>query len=181
MKTQKVNFFTICINHLTPNGRNANLEIAEMQGKIYQKRLKNGNIALLNEHKAGDTFMLIKKDGTLSIKATKKKENGENKLISITKTFYEKSLQKIKEIKKEVLYSLPENKIEETARKISYLDGPSGLKVISAGNRKTPFHQTRLAGSLHPSMAEKTVMPNGDVVYVERYGQTPEELKTLGL
>lgn len=172
MRTQKINFFTICTNYLTKTGRQANIEIADMQGAVYQKRLPNGHIALLNEHKAGDTFMLIKKDGSVGIKESTKKENGTNKLITIAKTFYEKSSQKIKEVKKEVLYSLPENRIEEIARKTSNIDGSSELKVISAADRKTPFHQTRLAGSLHPAMAEKTITQNGDRVYIERYPQT---------
>lgn len=168
MRTQKVNFLTRCINYLTENGRQANLEIAEMQGAIYQKRLRHGNIALLNEHKTGDTFMLIRKEGSI-VKDTKKTENGPKKLLSSVKTFYDNYSCIVKKVKKEIFFF--EGRAEEIARKTTNLDGSSELKVVSAGDRKTQFHQTRLAGSLHPAMSEKTIMQNGDVVYIERYPQ----------
>lgn len=170
MKTAKVNFFTKCINYLSETGRQANLEIAEMQGTIYQKRLRNGHIALLNEHKTGDTFMLIQKDSSINVKASKKAVNGSKKLLSFAKTTYDKYSTIVQTVKKEVFYF--EDKIEEIARKTRNIDGSSELKVISAGARKTQFHQTRLAGQLHPAMAEKTYLPKGDIVYIERYPQT---------
>lgn len=169
MKTKKVNFFTICRNTLTKNGRLANLEIAEMQSPVYQKRLRNGDIALLNEDKSGDTFMLIKKDCSMDMKKSQKAENGYSKLLSFAKEYYDKSSQKLKEVKKEVFYY--NHRIEEIARKTRNVDGSSELKIVSAGDRKTLFHQTRLAGSLHPAMAERTIMKSGDVVNIERYPQ----------
>jgi len=155
----------------TKTGRQANFEMAEMQGAIYQKRLQNGNIALLNEHKTGDTFLLIKQDGSVDVKESIKTAKSKQ-LLSFVKTYYDKWAQKEKEIKKAVFYAMPEGKIEEIVQKTTnFIDGSSELKVITAGNRKSEFPATRLAGSLHPSMAKKVILPDGTKIYTESYPQ----------
>lgn len=186
MKTSKVNFITRFTNYFSQTGRQANLQIAEMQSDnpkatIYQKRLKEGAIGLLQssqsrDNEISDTFILIHRNG-IGVKDSRQdiftdnKHNPINKLTTISKELFDKSALKIKSVKKSIFYALPQNTVEEVATKTHNLDGSTQLIVKSSGNRKSAFPITRLAGSLHPSMAEKFELSNGDKIFIEKYPQ----------
>ncbi len=184
MKTRKVNFITCLVNSFTETGRHANIQIAEMKldapsGKIYQRRLRNRNIGLLQKTHLNkpygqtncDCVVLINKDGSVSTKEHHTTTTASKKIIYSLKTLYGKLSNKIQTVEKTLLYAHPSGKFEESATKtVNHLMGTSELVVkCAAGN--TSFPTTKLAGSLHPRMAEKSVLPNGDTIYIERYPQ----------
>lgn len=177
--TIKVNNFTKFLNSFTKTGRQANKEINDMcllahKDVIYQKRLQNGSIALLKKLEfskfSEDTFCLIKPDGSKVVKTTHNVFSGENekqKTHLVFTEFFNNAGTRMKLIKKAVLYRMPKCKIEEIAKKLTIWDGPSELTVCSKAGRISEFPVTKLAGSIHPNMATKKELPNGDVIYRE--------------
>ena len=177
----KVNRITKFINSFSKTGRQANKEINNMivlplSDTVYQKRLSNGSIALMKNNVFStfkrDSFCLIKKDGSVITKSTKNTFPGDNenfKLHNSVKQVLNAYGQKIKLMKRSVLYRLQDGKIEETAKKVSVPSGPSELIVRSAAGRISEFPATTLGGSFHPAVATKSELPNGDVIYREYY------------
>ena len=183
MSIQKVNNFTIVKNALTSSGRKINKQIRQLQSKhpesaIYQRNFGNNKTALLTdiyEDNAKTSSLLLMKDG--NIVGSKETTN-----FSLIKNFdlkykYYSTEKKIfdsynyikQQINKAVLFRMSDNKIEESATKIKFLDGPVKLKIYSAADRKSDFPALGLSGKLHPSLARKTVMKNGDVIYAESH------------
>lgn len=174
--TNKVNNFTIFLNYFTPVGRYANQEIKNLRSvcrhnPVYQKRL-NFDTIMLQHDKAGknihqSTTVTLDSKGAKNI-TTREKMHLENnfdlltiikKRFSGVKTYFEK----------QVLYNTENKKIEENAIKYISYDGPSILTVQSAAGRKSEFPVTRLGGSVHPAVAKKETLKNGNIVYMEAY------------
>ncbi len=179
--TYKVNRITRFINSFSKTGRQANKEISNMialplSDTVYQKRLSNGSIALMKNNVFStfkrDLFCLIKKDGSVITKSTQNSLPGNNEKFKFhysVKQVLNSYGQKIKLMKRSVLYRLQDGKIEETAKKVSVPGGPSELIVRSAAGRISEFPATTLGGRIHPAVATKSELPNGDVIYREYY------------
>lgn len=172
----KVNNFTIFLNYFTPIGRLANKEIKNMRSglspnAVYQKRLSSDTIILQHDKtwkkSIQSTTVLLGSDGSKNVTLREKKffENGFELLSIIKKSFC--GMKKNSE--KQVLYNTKTGKIEEKATKIYSLDGPSILTVKSTGNRESHFPVTKLAGPIHPAVAKKEILKNGDTIYIESY------------
>ena len=172
----KVNNFTIFLNNFTPIGRAANKEIQNLRSvgrhnPVYQKRLGCDTIMLQhdqcwkNVHKS--TTVTLGSNGSKNVTIREKThlENGFDLLAIIKKRFGELKTQ----FEKQVLYNQKNGKIEEYATKYISLDGPSILLVKSSAGRKSVFPSTRLGGSIHPAVAKKEILENGDVLYTEAY------------
>ncbi len=177
MSTVKVDGFVKFMNAFTPVGRKANFEIKNMQvikaDQIYQKKLSNKAIALSCSHKysgiSEDSFVVINSGSIKKVKKTKRQGFDSGYLLF-------KSVKKIiinglegHTMQKERLYNLNTKKIEESANKIVFSDGPSINIVKSKSGRKSTFPVTELGKSVHLAVAQKTVLENGDLQYVERY------------
>lgn len=175
---QKVNKLTIFKNYFTPTGRVANKEIKnirEMANEcvdIYQKKLPKGLIVLQHETKSKNTnktkTLFLNSNG---IKNITERENisSENgfKLISILKRY----LSSISLRERQVLINTKNGKIEEKANRYSGLGSGSTTTVISYGNRKSEFPATKIAGSIHPSIAHKIIFDKGGFGHEEMYIQ----------
>ena len=174
--SNKVNNFTIFLNYFTPVGRFANQEIKNLrsvcsQPPVYQKRLCCDTIVLQhdecwkNVHKS--TTVMLDSKGAKNITTREKIhfKDGFDLLTIIKKGFCGEKTK----FEKQVLYNTENGKIEEKATKYISLDGPSNLTVKSSAARKSVFPSTRLGGSIHPAVAEKEILENGDVVYTEAY------------
>ena len=177
MSTVKVDGFVKFMNALTPVGRKANLEIKNMQvikaDQIYQKRLSNKAIALSCSRKysgtSEDSFVVINTGSVKRVKETKRQAFEAGYLLfKSVKRFIMNGLDG-HTLQKERLYNSNTKKIEEHANKIVFSDGPSIKIVESKAGRKSKFPVTELGKSVHPAVAQKTVLENGDVQYVERY------------
>ena len=186
MRTSKVNFITLVKNNFTRAGRAANVELMEMYAEnpkvvAYQKGLSNGKIALKcrsarSQSGVKDNLLIFSKNGLDATKETiiSRLDSSIHKhvyssILSI-KNLYNIFGEALLTTKKVILYNLTNRKVEESATKITNLSGASKLKVYSAGSRTTQFPSTRLAGSLHPQIAEKHIDKlSGDVYYVETH------------
>ncbi len=176
--TIKVNRFVKLINSFSTTGRYANKEISKMENacknSVYQNRYFGKSLALLqNKHTDGflkkDCFCFVQQDGSKIVKETINKRVFWFKMHSSNKTLMNESNAPINLVKKEVLYNLSTNKVEENAKKCYRYGGNSILIVKSAAERESSFPVTNLGKSLHPSIAEKSVGTNGESIYVEKY------------
>ncbi len=175
---QKVNRLTIFKNYFTPTGRVANEEIKNIRSftneciDIYQKNLPNGQIVLQHETKSRNTnhtkTLFLNSNGVNNI-TERENRNSEKgfKLISILKKY----LPGCSFHERQVLINTKTGKIEEKANKYSGLGRGSTTTVISYGNRESEFPATKLAGSIHPSIAQKIIFDKGGFGYNEMYIQ----------
>lgn len=183
MPIQKVNKLTIFRNAFTKKGRKVNKYIKILQTEnpnstIYQRRFCNNTTALLTDSytpTAKTNKLLLFKNGNLTgTKDTKisffyKDFDLKYKILDSEKKIFTYFNYVKKQIKKTSLYSMPGHKLEETATKIKDIDNSVELRVYTADKRKTIFPATKLAGSVHPTLAKKKVLPNGDTIYIEHH------------
>ncbi len=181
--TINVDGITILVNMFSKSGRQANKQIKTLRKEhpictIYQRRLKDNKIALLATSSLDRTktsrFMVVDEEKILGNNRTHlsylcKDFDLLHKVYESTKTRFGEFKNTLKTVEKAVLYRMPGNKIEESATKTILTDGPVELRVYSPSDRKTPFYMTKLAGTLHPAMAQKKTLPNGDIIYIERH------------
>ena len=174
---QKVNNLTLLKNYFTPTGKVANREIKNLRsygniGDIYQKKLSSGIIVLQHEIKYPNETqtktLYLNPTGIQNItqRENRKSEKG-FKLISTLKKY----LPGCSFHERQVLINTKTGKIEEKANKYSGLGRGSTTTVISYGNRESEFPATKLAGSIHPSIAQKIIFDKGGFGYNEMYIQ----------
>ena len=182
--TGKVTPFTKFHNLFTNSGRTANKVINKVKkgnsNRIIfnQTRDTNDIINLSYKQKYSDNGILERKY-KISELGIFEKETIFTSFLSLYKNSY-KVIEKLKEnfkpdrqfpplkkIESILLENTSTQRVEEFAEKISYIDGPVKLKVISYADRISEFPSTKLGGSVHPSIAVKTVNENGDVLYQE--------------
>ena len=171
--TVKVNRFVKFLNSLSQTGRYANKQISQMKracgNPVYQNRYFGNSIALLQKNLDRDCFCYVQKDGSKIVRETENKHLYGFKLFSSKKVYSDYGDMQIKLTQKQAVYNMHAGKIEEEAKKSYSIDGPSILIVRSAAERQSQFPSTELGGSIHPAVAAKQNMPNGDTVYIERY------------
>lgn len=173
----KVNKYVRFLNNFTAVGREANLQIKRMaknnSNPIYQNRYFGQSLALLQKNVSKltkeDCFCCIQKDGSKVFKHTSNKKRFGFKLFSLNKEVIDKYDMPVSSYKKEVVFNLNNKTIEEYATKKSGVDTPSVLIVRSKAERQSQFPSTELGGSVHPAIAVKNVLSNGDTVYFESY------------
>ena len=175
---QKVNRLTIFKNYFTQTGRFANEEIKNIREMangcvdIYQKKLPKNIIVLQHGTKSRNTnktrTLFINSNGTQNITEIENTLSEKGfKLISILKKY----LPGISHHERQVLINTKTGKIEEKANQYSGLGRGSNTTVISYGNRESEFPATKLAGSIHPSIAHKIIFDKGGFGYNEMYIQ----------
>lgn len=177
MSTVKVDGFVKFMNAFTPVGRKANHEIKNMKvvkaDQVYQKKLPQNTIALSCNRKyqgiEEDSLILVNSGNIKMVKKTKKQTLEDGYLLFKSVKKYIMSGIEGHTMQKERLYNLNTKKIEESANKIVFSDGPSINIVKSKSGRKSTFPVTELGKSVHLAVAQKTVLENGDLQYVERY------------
>ena len=169
---QKISRFTMFKNCFTNAGLSANKEIRKMLSKsdigdIYQKKLPNGKIALLQEqnlenHKKSTT-LIIDKFGVQNEIIRNKKSLNDFEIKSVSK----KDFKAFSNLEKQIVYNLKTGKIEEKATRHSGLGCGVTLSVISRANRESKFPATDIAGSIHSTIYKKIKYLNGDTSYIE--------------
>ena len=182
--TYNLNRITRFINSFSKTGRQANRKIKNMlkypnSGMVYQKQFKDGSIALLQyqyfprRRMSADIFCLIKSDGSKVSKITtntiSQNKTGTQRVYRSIAEFLDITGGRMKLINKSVLFRMPDGKIEEAAKQVSIPGGHFELNVYSAFNRISEFPSTSLGGRIHPAVATKSELPNGDVIYREYY------------
>ncbi len=169
----KVNRAVMFLNMFTQVGRNANREISKLRklksSPIYQNHYFGKSLSLLQKNLNEDYFYHIDTNGVRVIKETKNRHLFDFKIFSSNKKYLDKDLMPQEVLKKEVVYNLKNNKIEEDAKTHSHIDGPSITEVRSAAKRESNFPLTALARKMHLGCSKKKHLRNGDTIYIEKH------------
>lgn len=175
----KVNLFTKYSNYLLPNGKAVNkvineIEKSDSQAQIYQKKLKGGLVAISSakhgHNSYSDTFTIIRKDGRILRQYNRNIAFTERNQIQ--RKFWRLKFTGINAKCKEIIIEkyFHNKKLEEAAlRKTNTYDAGVLKMVTSKAGRKTKFPKTPLGWKMIPSMMEKSVDENGDILYIENY------------
>lgn len=173
--TVKVNMITMMRNSFSRAGKNANIEIAclkEAGGVVYQRSLKNGIALLHKKNNMEDELRIISSNGVEAIKTVKNNytniSGGVYKIFESEKQYFRGLGGKFAELKNVFVQRLSDSKIVESAHKVVCKDKSNELMVFAAGDNPH-FPITRLAGSIHPTASEKSMMKNGDYLYLEQH------------
>ena len=172
--TVKVTKLTMFRNKFSKVGRVANTNISALQREnqgcpVYQKNLKNGKIGLLLSKKNNSDFFIVDSKGVLASSRTENKNTIEGKLYNRVKGLYADLGLVLRKVEKSILRHKKTGKIEEKALRYWSIDGPIHNIVTSKFGRQSQFPVTKIAKNIHSGVAKKSVLSNGDVVYLEHY------------
>lgn len=175
--TVKITKLTMFRNKFSKVGRVANDNITALQREnpgrdIYQKRLQNGKIGLLLSEKNNSDFFIVGTNGIVAAAKTENTNDFVGKLYNRVKVFYDEMEIAIRKIQQSSVKNLKNGKIEEVSLRKWNIDGPVDIIVKSKAGRQSQFPVTRIAKNIHPAVAQKSELSNGDTVYWEHYSMS---------
>lgn len=168
------------INNFSTAGRKVNKVVQSTELKpgevFYQRRLSKGAIALQKEgaKKAltENTFIIFKRDGQECVKhsfSLKDMLSGIHRWFSADRSDYSTYGQNIYTRQLQKTFNTYSGKLEEKALRTVSPDDGVLINVLSKNVRKSVFPSTAIGKNLHPAVYEKTILPNGDINYIEKY------------
>lgn len=178
--TTKVGPFIRFINRFSTAGRKVNRTVKSTELKqgeeFYQRRLPNGSIALLkNGAKKSlieNTLFLFKRNGQEYVKHSFNLKDMLGKIhmwISAERNDYSTLGQNIYTKQLQKTFNTNSGKLEEKATRIVSSEDGVHINVLSKKQRKSVFPTTAIGKNLHPAVYKKTILPNEDIVYTEKY------------